>query len=54
MHIRLKKDYLGYYRGSVIEVDESEAKELVKNRVAVYTSSQSSMTKKDIDFALRR
>jgi len=54
MHIRLKKDWHWYYRGSIIELDESEAKELVRNRIAVYASSQSSMTKRDLDYALRR
>lgn len=53
MFIKLRKDWHQYWRGSVIEVDESEAKELVKNRVAIHASSQSSMDKRDIDFAMR-
>ncbi|GAJ15558.1 unnamed protein product [marine sediment metagenome] len=54
MHIKLQKDWLGYYRGSVIEVEDEEAVLLVQRKVASYSSSKSYMTKRDLDFALRR
>ncbi len=54
MHIKLRKDWLNYWRGSVIEVEDDEAVLLIQRKIASYSSSKNYMTKRDLDFALKR
>ena len=53
MFIKLRKDWLGYYRGSVVEVEDEEAALLTQRKIAFRASSEDYMTKRDLDFALR-
>lgn len=54
MWIRLRRDWLGYWRGSVIEVEDEEGALLIQRKIASYTHQGDYMTKRDLDFALRR
>ena len=54
MHIKLRKDWHSYWRGSVIEVEDEEAILLIQKKIASYSSSKNYMTKRDLDFALKR
>lgn len=54
MWLKLRKDWRGYYRGSAIEVDDEEGVLLIQKKIAIYSTSGNYMTKRDVDFALRR
>lgn len=52
--IKLKKDWNSYWRGSIIEVEDEEGVELIRRRIAIYSSSEKYMTERDVVFALKR
>jgi len=51
--VKLKKDYKGYWRGSVIEVNDKEGELLIRKGIAIHSKPDSYMTKRDLEFALR-
>ena len=54
MWVKLKKDYKGYWRGSVIKVNDREGKLLIQKGVAIHSEPDGYMTKEDLDFALKK
>ena len=54
MFVKLRKDWLGYWRGSVVEVEDKEAIVLIQRKIAFRTSPEDYMTKRDLILALKR
>ena len=54
MHIKLRKDWHSFWRGSVVEVDDEEGALLIQGRIASYASPGDYMTKRDLILALKR
>ena len=54
MYIKLRKDWHSFWRGSIIEVGDEEGILLIQKKIASYSSSKNYMTKRDLDFALKR